>query len=169
MGDGTIGLIAYLVLSKSTFKLVRIQFVAQKILDKQIFFAYLCIKLKIMYNLKVEVSFLFDSKIFNCQFEGKTEQEAIEAAKDFYASEMGTFTDEVTILECKPAFSFKEVSTELFWTMVDGGWTPPTHCFLIMQDGSQQWGYPMSGRFFDHHRQGLSHNQKNIRGVLVMV
>lgn len=121
-----------------------------------------------LFNIKVEVTFLFDPKVFNGQFEGETEQEAIDDAKDFYASEMGTFLDEVQILECKPSTSFKEVSTEIFWTMVKSGWEPPKYCFLIMQDGSQQWGYPMNGGFFDHHRQGLSHDQKQIRGVLVM-
>lgn len=122
-----------------------------------------------LFNMKVEVTFLFDVKVFNAQFEGDTEQAAIEAAKDFYASEMGTFTDEVRILESKSAFTFNEVSTEMFWTMVDGGWEAPRYCFLIMQDGSQQWGYPMNGRFFDHHRSGVHHNQKEIRGVLIMV
>lgn len=112
---------------------------------------------------------MFDPKVFNGQFEGETEQQAIDAAKDFYASEMGTFLDEVQILQCKPAFTFKEVSTEIFWSMVGSGWTPPVRCFLIMEDGSQQWGYPMNGGFFDHYKQGMSHKQKEIRGVLVMV
>lgn len=63
---------------------------------------------------------------------------------------------------------FKAVTPLRFWTMVNAGYTPPRHCFLIMKDGNQDWGYPITeGRTFDHHRQGVHHNQSEIAFILL--
>lgn len=62
---------------------------------------------------------------------------------------------------------YKSITTKKFWQLVNDGHLPARHTFLIMSDGSQNWGYPMSGNFFDHHRQGLCHNQSDIQFVLV--
>lgn len=74
---------------------------------------------------------------------------------------------------------FKAVTVSEFWKLVDGGLEPPRYCFLIMKDGSQNWGYPMNytpdkpygnkGGFFDHHRQGGIHRQDDIEFVLIPV
>lgn len=73
---------------------------------------------------------------------------------------------------------FRAVPVFDFWKMVENGYVPPRYCFLIMKDGSQNWGYPMNWTpekpygdrvWFDHHRQGGHHNEADIEFVLVPV
>jgi len=63
---------------------------------------------------------------------------------------------------------YKVITVAAFWKKVESGFDPPRHCFLIMEDGSQDWGYPMfinGRRFFDHSRQG-GHFKKTITHVV---
>ena len=63
---------------------------------------------------------------------------------------------------------FTKLSPEDYWKLVSGGYTPQRHCFLIMDDDTQHWGYPMATyKSFDNPKQGGSYGDKKIKWVLI--
>lgn len=62
---------------------------------------------------------------------------------------------------------YKPIFRKTFWNLVQKyGYEPERKAYLLMENGNHEWGYVMDG-FFDHHRQGLHHNQDDIKAVIV--
>jgi hypothetical protein len=67
---------------------------------------------------------------------------------------------------------YKKVTVEEYWELIANGYDYQRHTFLLLEDGTQSWGYPKylgnKTGFFDHHRQGSVFSHKNkIKYVLV--